>query len=197
MPVRQQRQQEARPLPPKEGILPDSGSPDGWVARACSGHPRLRLYNTPIAVLQYARYGMVTVDEIMEFVGECTGAKTIQPDSDIEDDLDCTGDDFSELMEDFSDKYSVDMSTYLWYFHADEEVFINLGRWLFLNPYDRVEKISVTPALLAECANKGKWDIQYPEHKLPEKRWDIFLSPFVFAALVFFTCPGICNNYNN
>jgi hypothetical protein len=132
---------------------------------------------------------MVTVDEIMEFVWErhaqYTGAKAIQPDSDIEDDLGCTGDDFSELMKDFPDKYSVDMSACLWYFHADEEVFINLGRWLYPNPYDRVEKIPVMPALLAEFANKGKWGIQYPEHKLPEKRWDIFLSPFVFAALVF------------
>jgi hypothetical protein len=132
---------------------------------------------------------MVTVDEIMKFVWErhtqYTGARAIKPDSDIEDDLACTGDDFAELIEDFADTYSVDISTYLWYFHADEEVFINLGRWLFPNPYDRVEKIPVTPALLAEFANKGKWDIQYPEHRFPGKRWDIFLTPFMFTTLVF------------
>ncbi|MDR3353120.1 MAG: DUF1493 family protein [Zoogloeaceae bacterium] len=127
---------------------------------------------------------MVTVDEIIEFVREQTGVKVIEAHRDIEDDLGCTGDDFFELIEDFADRYSVDISTFLGYFHADEEGF-NPGRLLFPSPYDRVEKIPVTPALLADFANKGKWDILYPEHTLPEIRWDVFLTPLVFLLIPF------------
>jgi len=77
------------------------------------------------------------------------------------------GDDFHELIEKFAQTYSVDMTDYLWYFHCDEEGWRSyLCDFFFPPPYKKVKRIAVTPLLLTEFANKGKWHIQYPEHKI-------------------------------
>ncbi len=64
---------------------------------------------------------MVTAEELISFVKDFTAVDKVQSETDIFSDLRCTGDDFHELIEKYAKKYPVDMSSYLWYFHADEE----------------------------------------------------------------------------
>ena len=57
------------------------------------------------------------------------------------------GDDFHELIDEYAKVFKVDMTGYLWYFHADEEG-NSFGGSIIKPPYDRVKRIPVTPALL-------------------------------------------------
>jgi hypothetical protein len=117
------------------------------------------------------------------FVNEMCGWKPSKPDSDIYSELKVVGDDFHELIEKFAKTYSVDMSGYLWYFHADEEG-QNFGSIFFKAPYEQVNRIPITPAKLAEFANSGKWNIQYPDHRTPGFRLDIFVNFLLLSAFV-------------
>ena len=130
------------------------------------------------------QHTMPTTNEIIDFVKETTGWDNITKDTDIFDNG-IVGDDFHELIEKFAEKYSVDMTNYLWYFHADEEGWSwSFGKLFFAPPYKRVQRIAVTPSLLTEFANKGKWDIEYPKHNIPEKRYDLLINKFVFPIMI-------------
>ena len=107
-------------------------------------------------------------------------------DCDIVNDLGYWGDDLDEIIDEYSKKFNVDMSTYLWYFHAKEEGH-NIGSVFFKAPDERVKHIAVTPTLLLESANSGRWLVSYPEHKLPKKRYDIMVNQvLVLMIIVFF-----------
>ncbi len=127
---------------------------------------------------------MPTETEIIDFVKKNTGSESIISDTDIFAEG-TVGDDFHELIESFAKTYCVDMTNYIWYFHADEE-----GGWnsisglFFAPPYKKVKRIPVTPALLADFATKGKWDINYPQHKVPKKRYDILINQIAFAGVI-------------
>ncbi len=56
---------------------------------------------------------MYTLDGIICFVEEKTGANNVRQSDDIYNDLGCVGDDFHELIEAYAEKYTVDMSSYL------------------------------------------------------------------------------------
>ncbi|MBC8053215.1 MAG: DUF1493 family protein [Sphingobacteriaceae bacterium] len=125
-----------------------------------------------------------SIDDIIHFLIEYSGEKTIIPTANIFLDLGLTGDDFHEFIEKYTEIFAVDMSDYLWYFHSDEEGSWNsIGGFFFDPPYKRVERIPVTPQLLTEIANKGKWDIKYPIHVLPARRYDIIINQ-VFAGMI-------------
>ena len=126
---------------------------------------------------------MYSLDDIIEFIKEQTAAKKVSTNDDLLNDLGCSGDDHHELMEDYSKKFNVDMSTYLWYFHADEEG-QSFGSVFFKPPYTRVKHIPVTPQILLEFANKGKWDIKYPEHALPKRRHDILINKVIVGLFL-------------
>lgn len=125
-----------------------------------------------------------TIEKIIKLVITKTGCDEfeVQADTDIFGELGCVGDDFHELISEFAEKFEVDISTYLWYFHADEEG-QNFGALFFKPPYCRVKRIPVTPSVLLQAANSGKWMIVYPEHKLPKYRYDIF---FTYLILILF-----------
>ena len=127
---------------------------------------------------------MTDITEIIEFVKEETGAGKVTEDSDIETDLGCYGDDFDEFIQKFSSNFNVDRSTYLWYFHTGEEGIGSIGGMFFRPPNTRVERIPVTPKMLLEFAQKGKWSIEYPEHKVPEKRYDLLVNQIILATFV-------------
>ncbi len=116
------------------------------------------------------------VELIVDKVG--VNATELLPDADIEHDLGCTGDDFHELMDAYSDRFNVDMSGYLWYFHTTEEGY-NLGGLFFLSPDKRVQRIPVTLDLLVDSALNRKWTVNYPPHKIPNKRWDIRINVII------------------
>ncbi len=127
---------------------------------------------------------MYTVDEIIDFLTDLAGTDKINSDSDIFNDVGMVGDDFHEMIEKYSKKYSVDMSGYLWYFHADEEGSSSIGGAFFTPPYERVKRIPVTPLMLTNFANQRKWNIQYPEHTLPKKRYDLLVNTIIVGLVL-------------
>ena len=135
---------------------------------------------------------MYTLDEIITFIKARTGADKVEEADDIEENLGCTGDDFDELITAYAEKFKVDMSSYLWYFHAVEEGSWNsIGSIFFKSLDKRVEHIAVTPIMLLEFADKGTWDVKYPEHNLPKRRYDILINQVVvliFIIYVVYSC---------
>lgn len=75
------------------------------------------------------------------------------------------------------------MDRYLWYFHATEEGF-NPISFIIKSPDKRVNRIPITPLMLADFANSKVWDIDYPPHKLPKYRYDIIVSNIVIILIV-------------
>ena len=124
------------------------------------------------------------MDEILKFVKELTCAETVTENSDIESEIGCYGDDFHELIEEYSKRFNVDMSTYLGYFHTREEGSESIGGLFFAPPNNRVKRIPITPKMLFEFAEKGKWGIKYPEHDIPKKRYDLFINLILLIATI-------------
>jgi hypothetical protein len=60
----------------------------------------------------------------------------------------------------------------------------SIGGAFFRPPYERVTRIPVTPAMLLLFANSGVWEIGYPAHTLPKKRWDIIINWIAIIAFV-------------
>jgi hypothetical protein len=125
---------------------------------------------------------MTTIEDLIRFVEEETASEKANENSDIERDLGCTGDDFDEFMESYSVRYNVDMTSYLWYFHHAEEG-NSWGSNFFKAPNEIVDRIPVTPKMLFEFAQKRKWDLKYPEHILPKRRYDIIANQIFFGAV--------------
>ena len=122
------------------------------------------------------------------FVAARIGLKPskVKDDSDIERDLGCTGDDFFELMEAYQKEHDVDMSGFLWYFHSYDEASATFSPFTRHTPTDEVERIPVTVALLTECANQGRWFVDYPQHTLSNKpRITIAERIFTWALSLF------------
>ena len=133
---------------------------------------------------------MTTLDQIIQFVKNEIRVEEVLENSDIENDLGCTGDDFSELIEKYGECYQVDMSSYLWYFHHFEEGF-NFPGIFFKSPNAYVSRIPVTPKLLLEFAKIGKWDLAYPQHTLPKRRYDIVANQ-VFSVILIVVAVYLC-----
>jgi hypothetical protein len=129
---------------------------------------------------------MLKIDEILELVKAETGTDNVSENSDIEKDLGCTGDDFDELISKYASKFNIDMTTYLWYFHSSEEGLGSIGGAFFKPPNEKVERIPITPKMLATYAEKGKWEVEYPEHKIPEKRYDLLINQIIFIVIVIY-----------
>lgn len=132
---------------------------------------------------------MYSIEEIKSFIVDKTGCEEneVSSNCDLMNDLGCSGDDFHELIDDYAKKYKVNMDNYLWYFHTDEEGHSNsIGRIFFKAPYERVMQIPVTPTILLESANEGKWLLTYPEHSLPKRRYDILINQIVVVLFIVF-----------
>ncbi|MFT3947543.1 MAG: DUF1493 family protein [Agriterribacter sp.] len=130
-----------------------------------------------------------TPEDIKRFIINKTGCEDeeVQPDTDIDTDLGCTGNDFDELINEYAVKFNVNMDGYLWYFHTYEEGHSNsIGRMFFKAPTERIQHIAVTPALLLESANAGKWRLIYPGHRLPKQRYDILVNQVVLILFILF-----------
>ena len=132
---------------------------------------------------------MYSFEEIKSFIVDKTGCEEneVTSNCDLMNDLGCSGDDFHELIDDYAKKYKVNMDNYLWYFHTDEEGHSNsIGRIFFKVPYERVKQIPVSPALLLESANEGRWLLTYPGHSLPKRRYDILINQIVIVLFIIF-----------
>jgi hypothetical protein len=126
-----------------------------------------------------------TIENIFDFVAEYSGKNGLKENSDIEMEFGVYGDDWEEMIEKFSSKYNVDMTSYLWYFHSGEEG-MGLGRLFFKPPNERVNRIPITPNDLLRIATKQKWDIEYPKHELPKRRYDIIIGTVAVVLLIGF-----------
>ena len=131
---------------------------------------------------------MYKLEDIINFLEkEISNSIDIKLNSDLENDLRITGDDVSELIYKYSIKFNVNMETYLWYFHHNEETVGGLGAMIYKSPRKRVSHIPITPKILLESANAGYWKIKYPEHQIPKIRYDIvinYIISFVFLAFL-------------
>jgi hypothetical protein len=123
------------------------------------------------------------VNDIIDFLSDYSGCNNLNSDTDIFRDIGLDGDDFQEMMDEYSRKFNVDITSYLWYFHGNEEGGNSLGSIFFKPPYERVERILLTPKMLADFANEGVWKIDYPEHTLPKRRYDLMVN-FITLCLV-------------
>lgn len=128
---------------------------------------------------------MYSIDDICVFLVKQlrVSRSELTPSTNLRRDLGVDGDDFFELEDAFSREFGVDMSGYRWYFHHGEEG-ANIGRWFVPAPYDRVREIPVTPQLLLDSANAGKWIVEYPDHQLPARRYDVLISRLVYLPLI-------------
>jgi hypothetical protein len=137
---------------------------------------------------------MYQIDEIIAFVEKHTGASEVLENSDIVEDLGCDGDDFADLMDRFSKDFHVDISSYYWYFHhAEEGSWNSVGGSFFRPPDQRVKRIPVTPKMLLGFAKSGKWEIQYPDHKVPGRRYDIVINQVlivIFIVVLIYKCTS-------
>ena len=136
------------------------------------------------------------IEHILNFLEEETLNNDVYPEIDIYANLRIEGDDFHDLMAKYGEIYEVNMSNYHWYFHAGEErFFLSLGAWLFPPPDISVKRIPITPVMLLEFANSGRWEVEYPEHVLPKHRYDIILDWVFFGSIAAFFIWAIMKGY--
>ncbi|HDY86118.1 MAG TPA: hypothetical protein ENI26_10760 [Methylophaga aminisulfidivorans] len=64
-----------------------------------------------------------------------------------------------------------------------EEATLNLGSLFFKPPYERVQRIPITLKILAQSAVGDALSVIYPEHKLPKRRYNIYINYFVISTL--------------
>ncbi len=127
---------------------------------------------------------MYTIDDITEFLKEQYPFDSLNCNDDLQRDLGITGDDWFELIEAYSKQFEVDVSNCLWYYHNTEEGYGGLGQLFFKPPNKRVPYLPITPTILLDFANKGKWDMDYPEHSIPDKRHDLTVNAIVFIIFL-------------
>lgn len=130
---------------------------------------------------------MYSQKQIDDFIKERTGIDELKPSDDLLNDHGVSGIDFLDLIDQYAKAFNVDMTGHLWYFHGDEEGINNIGGEFFKPPNERVPHIPVTPALLLDFANKGRWDMQYPPHKLPRYRWDLIFNLILIVLFIAWT----------
>lgn len=138
---------------------------------------------------------MYKIEDLINFVQVETASENVSPDADLEFDIRITGDDYFELMEKYSKQFHVNLDGFLWYFHCDEEASQGIGGLLFSSPRKRVNHIPITLKVLLEYANKGFWDMKYPDHKLPRFRNNLIINQilmFLFLLFIFFFCYKKC-----
>ena len=104
----------------------------------------------------------VTIDDIHEFLVEELGlkGKKLRATSDLERELGCTGDDCFSMLEVFAKRFDVNLDSYLWYFHYDDEAGVLLSpgpsmiKRIFGRPKATIKRVPLSPQLLLDSAKK-------------------------------------------
>ena len=127
----------------------------------------------------------ISLNDIVDFVRAATGFEgEMSGSTGLEADVGIWGDAHDALMSQYAEKYGVDMSGYLWYFHTREEPFFPSFGFVFKPPYSRVTRMDITVGTLLEGANTGRWPVKYPPHSLPRYRYDVIASYVVIVAFI-------------
>lgn len=126
--------------------------------------------------------------DIYAFLAEELGVDTacLKPDTNLENDLGVEGDHFDELVGQFAERFGLDISGYRWYFHHDAEG-VDPADLFFTQP--QYERIAVTPTLLLESANAGRWAVEYPQHRAPRRGIHRSLISCLFILLILMLFP--------
>lgn len=124
-----------------------------------------------------------TVDDIIDFLKEQSLEEEISEKTNICDEIGIWGDDFHELIIAFEERFSVDMNEYLWYFHSEEEGSL-FSISMFPRANEQVRRIPITPLILTDIANSGKWKIDYPEHKITNTKYNDYSSLAILIILL-------------
>jgi hypothetical protein len=120
---------------------------------------------------------MLRIEDIYNLIAqECAVIESdLKPNTDIFEELGVVGDDFSELIEEYSKQFDVRMESYRWYFHGNDEGYNPLA-YIFKPPNEKVERIPVTPKMLLDFAHSKEWGLNYPDHDEPTDRRDLTYS---------------------
>lgn len=138
---------------------------------------------------------MIIEKEIIDFIETEYWKSNLQSNSDIFETVRISGDDCFELIEKFSKKYDVDISNFLWYFHHEEEGSWNsIGGYFYKSPDKLVNRIPITPKMLAQFAETKKWEINYPHHQVPDKRKDLIFNQIVLIIITILAIIGFLIN---
>jgi len=139
---------------------------------------------------------MVTEQEIIDFIEKEFWETKLTSEADVFSEVGIDGDDCDEFLLKYSEKYAVDMSDFLWYFHYQEEGSLtsNIGSLFSKNPHQRVKEIPITPKMLTKFANDKKWKIDYPEHKLPKYRYDMIINSVLFIIVIVWLIISLVKN---
>lgn len=122
------------------------------------------------------------VDEINALVRKHTGTRgVLSEETDLHSDLGLISLDLDEFLDEFARRFDVDLSGFLWYFHTEEDG-VSPGRLFFAAPQDRVRRIPLRLALLYQAVELGRWPVDYPEHSLPRRRWDVVFNQCLAAG---------------
>ena len=130
---------------------------------------------------------MVAIADIYRFIQtELEVSETLlNLDTDLFEVLDLRADACADFMAKFAEKFNVELDNYLWYFHHGEAG-LNLGGYLFAPPYQRVERLAITPTMLREAATKKRWLLSYPDHEIPKRRWDMVINKMILFFVFFY-----------
>lgn len=131
----------------------------------------------------------ITPRDIELFVQCHSGlSRPVRPDEDLWAYLKIDGDDYFDLVEDFSATFKVDTSDWCWYFHCRDEgsciSFPSFAGLFTREPWQQVQHIPITPADLLCFAQSGRWDIHYPAHKIRQYPWARWLNLCVWAGII-------------
>ena len=102
--------------------------------------------------------------QLIEFAASEFGVEVerITMDTDIYRGLGVDGDDVTDFMEAFSDKFKVNLDDFRWYHHGGPEGCNPF--WFFIRPWwARKTYIPVTVRVLLEPVRSGRWVVEYPE----------------------------------
>jgi acyl carrier protein len=122
------------------------------------------------------------IDEIDALVRDHTGTRgVLSEETDLHSDLGLTSLDLDEFLAEFAKRFDVDLSGFLWYFHTEEDD-VSPGRLFFAAPQERVQRIPLRLALLYRAVELGRWPVDYPEHSLPRRRWDLVFNQCLAAG---------------
>jgi len=133
---------------------------------------------------------MNITEQLIELVYEHAGVKKeeIKPESFIEEDFGCTGDDAWELMEEIQKKFNVDLNEFEFSLHFGPEA----GSYVAKN----YGYYPVSVKHLIEVAEDKKWKLpprneaNYEKHKSSKRKW-------LVTKLLFLLCFILFIIYNN
>ncbi len=127
---------------------------------------------------------MPTFDEVAEFVKEHAAFRGPMTEAtSLQSDIRLYGDDVDDLLAAYAERFGVDLTGYLWYFHTGEEGF-NLGAVFFPPPNARVPEIPITLGMLHDFARRGRWAVEYPRHSPPRSRPDLRINQLLTLGFV-------------